>query len=1059
MINKIIEYSLKNKFIILALFALVIGWGYWALNRTPIDAIPDIGENQQIVFVDWPGRSPKDIEDQVIYPLSVNLMGIPGMKVIRSNSMFSFGMINVIFKEGVDFYWSRTRILERLNLAQKDLPEGVVPQLGPDATALGQIYWYTVENGYSCPDHPKLRFDEPGECPEDGQELVFSDYNLGELRSIQDWYIRYQLNSAEGVSEVATVGGFVKQYQIDVDPNKLLSFNVNLHSMFDAVSQSNIDVGAKVIEEGGTEFIVRGLGFIKSVEDIENIVIGSHQGVPVYVKNVGQVTTGPAFRRGALDKEGAEVTGGVVLMRYGENPLGVIEAVKRKIEEITPGLPPGVQIVPFYDRTELINRAIDNLKDTLLEEIVVAVIVILIFLLHFRSSLIVSIILPVGVLISFLIMYYLKIPSNIMSLGGIAIAIGVMVDAGIVMTENISRHLAMTPERRLDTVIKASKEVGSAIFFAILIIVVAFIPVFSLRGQAGKLFSPLAFTKTFAMFGSAVLAITLVPVLSVVFLRGKMRLPEKNILNKLLMSLYEPVLRFSLKHKIIVLLIALFLLGVSYFPLTQIKSEFMPPLNEGDLLFMPVLLPGASLTQVMEIMRTQDMILKSFPEVEHVVGKLGRAETPTDPAPVGMIETIVKLKPKKLWREGMTRQRLINEMDEALRIPGVSNIWTQPIRNRIDMLATGIQTPVGVKVFGEDMRINEEIGIQIENILEEIPGARNPYAERIGNKPYVEIDINREEAARYGVKVGDIQHLIMTAVGGMDITTTVEGRERYPVRIRYLRELRDSFEALKKIFVPTPSGAQVPLSLLANIRKVEGPAKIAGENTLPYVRVFVDVDTDKVGVVDFVNQAQKVVREKLDLPTGYYISWSGQYEYEMQARQRLMIVLPICVFIIFLLLYMKFKSFSAALILVFSLPFAFIGGIWLQYILGFKFSTAVWVGYIALFGVAVEDGVVMIDFLVQYARKRQSFIEDVIRAALLRIRPIVMTTATTILALIPILLSTGAGSEIMKPIATPTVGGMVTATVLNLILVPVIFAWVAQSRMKKRIDEGNSENR
>jgi len=1058
MIDKIIEYSLRNKFIILALFVLVIGWGYWALNNTPIDAIPDIGENQQIVFVDWPGRSPKDIEDQVIYPLSVKLMGIPGMKVIRSNSMFSFGMINVIFEEGVDFYWSRTRILERLNIAQKDLPEGVVPQLGPDATALGQIFWYTVENGYYCPDHPKLRFDEPGVCSEDGQELVFSDYNLGELRSIQDWYVRYQLNSAKGVSEVATVGGFVKQYQIDVDPNKLLSFNVNLHSMFDAVRQSNIDVGAKVIEEGGKEFIVRGLGFIKSVEDIENIVLGSHEGVPVYVKNVGQVTTGPAFRRGALDKEGAEVTGGVVLMRYGENPLGVIEAVKRKIDEITPGLPPGVQIVPFYDRTELINRATDNLKETLFEEIVVAVIVILLFLLHFRSSLIVSIILPVGVLISFLIMYYLKIPSNIMSLGGIAIAVGVMVDAGIVMTENISRHLAVTQERKLDAIITASKEVGSAIFFAILIIVVAFIPVFSLRGQAGKLFSPLAFTKTFAMFGSALLAITLVPVLCALLLRGKMRLPEKNILNKILMRLYEPILRFSLKHKIIVLLIALILLGVSYFPLSKIKSEFMPPLNEGDLLFMPVLLPGASLTQVMEIMKTQDIILKSFPEVEHVVGKLGRAETPTDPAPVGMIETIVKLKPQKLWREGMTRQSLINEMDEALRIPGVSNIWTQPIRNRIDMLATGIQTPVGVKVFGEDMSVIEDIGIQIENILREIPGARNPYAERIGNKPYIEIDVDREEAARYGVKVGDIQHLIMIAIGGMNVTTTVEGRERYPVRIRYMRELRDSFEALQKIYVPTPSGAQVPLSLLADIRKVEGPAKIAGENTLPYVRVFVDVDTDKVGVVDFVNQAQKVVQERLDLPTGTYISWSGQYEYEMQARKRLMTVVPICIFIIFLLLYTKFKRFSAALILVFSLPFAFIGGIWLQYILGFKFSTAVWVGYIALFGVAVEDGVVMMDFLVKKAREGQSFVEDVVRAALLRVRPIIMTTATTILALIPILLSTGAGSEIMKPIATPTVGGMVTATVLNLILVPVVFTWVVQGRMKRKVAEGESKN-
>ncbi|NQT79092.1 MAG: efflux RND transporter permease subunit [Candidatus Aminicenantes bacterium] len=1055
MINKIIEYSLRNKFLIIAFFILLTGWGYWALNRTPIDAIPDIGENQQIVFVDWPGRSPKDIEDQVIYPLSVNLMGIPGMKVIRSNSMFSFGMVNIIFEEGIDFYWARTRILERLNLAQKDLPEGVIPQLGPDATALGQIFWYTVENGYYCPDHPKLRYSEPGVCPEDGKELILSDYNLGELRSLQDWYIRYQLNSVKGVSEVASVGGFVKQYQIDVDPNKLLAFNVNLHSMFDAVRRSNIDVGAKVIEEGGAEFIVRGLGFIKSIEDIENIVIGAHGGVPVYVKNVGNVTIGPDFRRGALDKEGAEVTGGVTLMRYGANPLATIEGIKEKIEEITPGLLPGVQIVSFYDRTELINRATDNLKQTLLQEIIVAAVIILIFLGHFRSSLIVSIILPLGVLISFLVMYYLKIPSNIMSLGGIAIAIGVMVDAGIVMIENISRHFALSRERKLSTVIIASKEVGPAIFFAILIIVVAFIPIFSLRGQAGKLFSPLAFTKTFAMFGSAVLAITLIPVLSALLLRGKIRLPEKNLLTRILMRLYEPVLRFSLKHKIVVLLIALIFLGASYYPLSKIKSEFMPPLNEGDLLFMPVLLPGASLTQVMDVMKKQDMIFMSFPEVEQVVGKLGRAETPTDPAPVGMIETIVKLKPREMWREGMTRQRLINEMDAALKIPGVSNIWTQPIRNRIDMLATGIQTPIGVKVFGKDLSIIEEIGIRIENILREIPGARSPYAERIGGKPYIEIDINREEAARYGIKVGDIQQLIMIAIGGMNITTTVEGRERYPVRIRYMRELRDSFDDLKRIYVPAHGGAQIPLSQVAEIRKVEGPAKIAGENTLPYVRVFVDVDTDKVGVVDFVNNAQKIVSEKLNLPSGYYISWSGQYEYEMQARKRLMTVVPICIFIILLLLYIKFKQFSAALILVFSLPFAFIGGIWLQYILGFKFSTAVWVGYIALFGVAVEDGIVMMDFLVKYSRKGKNYIEDIVQAGLLRVRPIIMTTATTILALIPILISTGAGSEIMKPIATPTVGGMVTATILNLILVPVVFTWVIQGRLKK---EGRREN-
>jgi Cu(I)/Ag(I) efflux system membrane protein CusA/SilA len=1041
MIDKIIEYSLRNKFLLLAVFVLLIGWGYWALDNTPIDAIPDIGENQQIVFVDWPGRSPKDIEDQVVYPLSVRLMGIPGTKTIRTNSMFSFGMINVIFEEGVDFYWSRTRILERLNLAQQDMPEGVIPQLGPDATALGQIFWYTVENGYYCSDHPKERYSDPGSCPEDGQDLILSDYNLGELRSIQDWYVRYQLTSTPGVSEVASVGGFVKQYQIDVDPNKLLAYDVNLHSLFEAVRNSNIDVGAKVVEEGGMEFIVRGVGFIESIEDIENIVIGAHKGIPVYVKHIGNVTTGPEFRRNGLDKEGAEVTGGVVLMRYGQNPLAVIEAIKVKIAEITPGLPPGVQIVPFYDRTELIHRATDNLKETLIEEIIVAVIVILIFLAHFRSSLIVSIVLPVGVLISFLIMYYLKIPSNIMSLGGIAIAIGVMVDAGIVMTENISRHLAESKERKLETVIAASKEVGSAIFFAILIIVIAFIPVFSLKGQAGKLFSPLAFTKTFAMFGSAILAITLIPVLSAFLLRGRIRSPERNIVSRILMRLYEPVLRFSLKHKVVVLLTALLILASVLIPLQSIKSEFMPPLNEGDLLFMPVLLPGASLTQVMDVMKKQNLILKSFPEVELVVGKLGRAETPTDPAPVGMIETVVKLKPEELWREGMTRQKLINEMDNALKIPGVSNIWTQPIRNRIDMLATGIQTPVGVKVFGEDLKIIEAIGIRVEGIVRELPGARNPYAERVGNKPYIEIDIDREKAARHGVTVADIQHLIMAAIGGMNITTTVEGRERYPIRIRYPRELRNSLDALERIYVPTPGGAQVPLGQVASVIKVEGPAKISGENTLPYVRVFIDVDTDEVGVVDFVRQAQRAVSEQIDLPSGYYISWSGQYEYEIQARNRLLVVVPICVFVILLLLYIKFNRFSAALLLLLSLPFAFVGGIWLQFFLGFKFSTAVWVGYIALFGVAVEDGVVMVDFLAKSVKKGENFSEDIVRAGLMRVRPIVMTTATTILALVPILLSSGAGSEIMKPIATPTVGGMVTATLLNLILVPVLFAW------------------
>lgn len=1019
MINSIIEACLRNRFLVIAFFLMVVGGGIYALQHTPVDAIPDIGENQVIVYTDWMGRSPQDVEDQVTYPLTVGLEGIPGVKVIRSNSMFGFSMINIIFDEGVDFYWARTRVLERLNWAQKELPLDVVPVLGPDATALGQILWYTVEG---------------------------EGYDLGELRSIQDWYIRYQLNAVPGVSEVASVGGFVKQYQIDVDPNKLLAHNVRLSRVIMAVRQSNLDVGAKVFEEGGMEFIIRGLGFIESVEDVEDIVVGSHDGVPVYVKNIATVQLGPDFRRGALDKEGAEVTGGVVVMRYGENPLEVIKRVKEKITEIERGLPPGVRIVPFYDRTELIGRATSTLRTALIIELVVTALVIFLFLGHFISSLIVVLILPVGVLIAFLIMYGLRIPSNIMSLGGIAISIGVMVDAGIVVTENVFRHLASVrdKESRLGTAIMAAKEVGPAIFFSMLIIIMAFANVYFLRGQSGKLFRPLAFTQNFAMAAAAILSISLLPVVSTLLLRGKLRMPEENLLTRFLWGTYRPVLKWSLSHKKTVISIAFVFLLVSTVPVFLLESEFMPPLNEGDLLFMPVLLPGASLAKVMEVMKKQDLIIRSIPEVEMVVGKLGRAETPTDPAPVSMIETIIKLKPRKSWRSGMTREKLLREMDSKLRMTGVSNIWTQPIRNRIDMLATGIQTPIGVKVFGPDLKKIEEIAVEIENVVKEIPGALNPYAERVGNKPYLEIDIDRQRAARYGVKVGDVSQIIMTAIGGMNISTTVEGRERYPVRVRYLRETRDNVEALNRILVPTPMGAQVPLAQVADLRKIPGPAKIATENGYPYVRVFIDVDTDKRGLVDFVNEAQRVVKEKIKLPPGYFISWSGQYEYEIQTRKRLMVILPLTIFVICMLLYVKFRSFPIALLVIFALPFAFIGAIWLQFILGYKFSTAVSVGYIALFGVAVEAGVVMVDFLIIHFRKGMNIAETVTKAALLRVRPIMMTSATTILALFPIMFSTGTGAEVMKPIAAPAVGGLVTATLLNLIIVPVLFAWLKE---------------
>ena len=877
MINKIIEICLKNRFLVIALFLLLIAWGYHSMKNTPVDAIPDIGELQVLVYADWPGRSPQDVEDQVIYPLTTGLMGVPKVKVVRSTSAFGFGLVNMIFEEGTDFYWARTRVLERLDFAKRDIPKGVAVTLGPDATAVGQIFWYTVEG--------------------DG-------YDLAELRSIQDWYVRYQLTAVEGVSEVASVGGYVKQYQIDIDPNKLLAHDIKIHEVISAVQKSNIDVGAKVFEEGGAEFIVRGLGFIENVSDIENIVVGVREGTPIYIKNVATVTIGPEFRRGALDREGKEVTGGVVLMRYGENPLKVIERVKEKIEGLSVGLPAGVRIVPFYDRTGLILRSINTLQTALIQEIIITVFVIIVFLLHFGGSLAISIVLPIGVLISFIVMRRFGVEANIMSLGGIAIAIGVMVDSGCVLVENIYRKITekrrdlkidrLNPEDRLNVCIDAAQEVGKPVLFALLTTIVGFIPVFVLTGQAGRLFRPLAFTKTFAMAGAALIALTLLPTLCYYLLRGRLKTVEENKVTQVLYKGYNPLIHRALKYKKIVVVISIAVIIVGLVCASLMKQEFMPPLDEGDLLFMPVLLPGASLTLVMEVMQKQDIIIKNeFPdEVEWVVGKLGRAETATDPAPVVMIETIIHLKDKRFWRKGMTREKLIQEIQEKTRMPGVSPIMTQPIRNRIDMLATGIQTPVGVKVFGSDLNKIVEIAAQIERIVGQVEGAVSPYAERISSRPYFEIDIDREQAARYGVKIGDIQHIIMTAIGGLNLTTTVEGRERYPVRVRYLRELRDSPEALNRIFVPTPKGEHIPLAQVAKLRRVQGPAVINSEDTLTYARIFVNVNQDKVGLIDFVRNAQKAVQEKIEsgelkLPSGYFISWSGQFESEMESRKRL----------------------------------------------------------------------------------------------------------------------------------------------------------------------------
>ncbi|NIO04221.1 MAG: CusA/CzcA family heavy metal efflux RND transporter, partial [Proteobacteria bacterium] len=866
-----------------------------------------------------------------------------------------------------------------------------------------------------------------------------------------------------------------------------LSYRIDMMKLIRAVKESNIDVGAKVIEEGGTEWIVRGLGFIKNIQDIENIVLGAHNGVPIYVKNIGQVSLGPEFRRGALVKDGTEAVGGIVLMRYGENPLEVIEGVKAKTEEIKTGLPPGVRIVDYYDRSALIKRAVNTLRVALIQALIIAVAVILFFMGQIRSSFIISIILPVGILMSFLMMYVLKVPSNIMSLGGLALSIGVMVDAGIVMTENIARHLGTTRSKKgkSQVALQAAQEVGAPIFFSMLIIITAFVTIFTLTGQSGKLFKPLALTTISAMGSAAVLSVTIIPVLCALLLGRHMKPPERHPITRFLQWAYRPLLRFSLNHRFLVVVFSFFFIAVSLLPmvgaklittplskilpldkipgghmlfgkleaaLPGIRSEFMPPLNEGDLLYMPLLLPGASLTQVKAVLTKQTLIIKAFPEVVTVVGKLGRAETATDPAPVGMIEAIIILKPEDEWRPGMTKSRLIKEIIQKTQIAGVSPIMTQPIRNRIDMLSTGIQTPVGIKIFGSDLKEIEKIAVKVEETVRRIPGAVNPYAERVGNKPYLEINIDRNQVARHGIKVGDVQSLIMTALGGMNITTTVEGRERYPVRVRYMRELRDNVEATKRVMMASPLGYQVPLSQLARIVRVSGPAKIASEDTLLYVRIFVDVDTEKTGIVDFVKEADRTVKSSVKFPPGYFITWSGQYEYEVQSRKRLMIVVPICIMAIFMLLYIKFKSLSAASILLIAVPLAFIGGIWLQFLLGYKFSTAVWVGYIALFGVAVEAGVVMVEYLLQKKQSegnKKPLKKIVMDAALLRVRPIVMTTATTILALMAVMLSTGTGSEVMKPIAVPTVGGMITATLTNLILIPVLFYWTNKKKTSR----------
>ena len=1035
MIHRIIEWSLKNRVIIIALFLGIAGWGYWALIHTPIDAIPDVSENQVIVFTDWAGRSPQEVEDQITYPLVTNLQGLPGVKVVRANSAFSFSMINIIFDENVELYWARTRILERLNVVQNQLPEGVTPTLGPDATGVGQVFWYTLES---------------------------DKYNLRELRTMQDWFVRYQLNSVKGVAEVASVGGYVQQYQIDVDPNKLRSFGMPVSKVIEAVQKSNNNVGGNVVEQSGQWAVVRGIGLIESVADVENIVVGSSNGTPVYVKNVANVKIGEAFRVGALDKNGKEAVGGVVIARYGVNTLDVIEAVKQKIKEIEIGLPEGVSIVPFYDRTQLINRATSTLTHTLIEELILVTLVHILFLFHFRSILIVSIPLPLAVLMSFLFMYFMGISSNIMSLAGIAIAIGVLVDAGIVVTENAFRYIEKndvdTKDRRAvwHAVLESTKLIGRPVFFSMAIIILAFIPVFALEGREGKLFHPLAFTKTFAMVAATLIAVTLVPVLCTFLLGGKMHSENENPVMRFLQRLYKPALVFALKNRVIAISCALVLFCGAVFLAVGIGSEFMPNLNEGDVMFMPITDPAISMDEALKIMQMQDKILASFPEVESAVGKAGRADSSTDPAPVNMNETIIHLKPKEEWRAGITREELIAEMDAKLKMPGVTNIWTQPIINRIEMLATGIRSEIGVKIFGNNLQTLEKLSNEVAAAIKDVDGAKDVYPEKVIGTPYIDIDVNRQAAARYGIDVGMINDVIERGIGETNLSMTIEGRKRFPIRVRYAPEFRKDIENIGRIPIVMADGMTIPLSEVADIKMTNGASMINSENGLLKSTVLLNVRGRDI--VSFVNEADKIVKQKVQMPAGYYISWSGQFENQQRAKQRLLLVVPIVLIVIFGLLYFTYNSAVEAAHVLLAVPFALTGGVYLQWLLGYNFSVAVWVGFIALFGTAVQTGVVMVIYLEEAVEKkrkklgaldRKDLLEAIIEGALLRLRPKVMTVTTVVAGLLPIMWSSSAGSEIMKPLATPVLGGMVSSLLHVLIITPVIFYWIHERRLNK----------
>ena len=1063
MINRLIEWSLRNRFIVACATLLIIALGVRAVWTTPVDAIPDLSENQVIVFADWTGRSPQEVEDQVTYPLSVNLQGLAGVKTVRAISMFGFSLITIIFEEKIDNYFARQRVLERLNYLGGTLPAGVEAKLGPDATGLGWVYQY-----YLAVD--------PTSAPDGG-------YDLGELRSLQDWFVRYQLNAVQGVAEVASIGGFVKQYQVEVDSQKMRTLGVSLDAVMNAVSRSNLNVGGKTIEESGMEFVVRGVGLIQGIQDLETVVLLERNGIPIYLRDVARVEIGGDFRRGVLDVDGHEVVGGIVVMRTGENAHDVIKRVKEKITQISRSLPPGVTIKSFYDRSELIDRTIETLKHALTEEIILVTLAHIIFLFHFRSILIVTLPLPVSILISFVLMKQFGISSNIMSLSGIAIAIGVLVDAAIVLTENVIRHAEdaerakgapLSRSETFDVVLAASKQVGRPIFFAMAIIILAFVPVFALTGQEGKLFHPLAFTKTFAMVGSTLLAVTIVPVLSTWLVRGPFHSEDRNVVMRFLLRLYDPALDFALRRRKSVLAIAaLLLIGAAVVafglprpinrllgfvqPLQRLTAgmgkEFMPPLNEGSLLFMPTFVPSTAMSEVKRVMAWQDRVLRATPEVASVAGKLGRADTATDPAPTEMIETTIMLKPQSEWRAEMTKQKLVNELADKMRqVPGAVPGFLQPIENRVLMISTGIRAQLGVKIFGDNLDALQAKAFEVERIIQTVPGASGVAPSRVQGKPFIEVHVNREAMARYGLQAQDVLDTVEAGLGGKNVATTIEGRARYPIQVRMQRSEREDLTRLKDVLVSSPTGKVIPLGQVADINRVEGPSEIASENGR--LRVFVQANVQDRDLGGFVEEVKARINKEIvpTLPNGMTIEYSGEFENQIRAAKTLRLIVPGVLFIIFLLLYVIYRNAKEAAHVILAVPFALSGGVFLQYLLGYNFSVAVWVGYIALFGTAIQTGVVMVVYLEEAVQRRRreagdnfgyaDLISAVKEGARLRLRPKVMTVATIVASLLPIMWSTRTGAEVMKPLATPVIGGMISSLLHILIVTPVIFLWL-----------------